>query len=609
MFDPVPSFGKLKYSEEKERELLLFKNGVIETCAKYNVDCTNRFTIIWDCCDLLEHEIDNNEGKIWKETKTYGIEPIEKVQDLMQLLSYTVGDTGLLFDDTGKVLEIPDFDNWQSTEKSYKSFGNAIHMRYVSMLELFRIHKKLHTHIYNKVRFEITGDKENKISNAIETILENLIKEGICNEKQMSNIKSGFNRIGDEHLLKLVIPLYIFLALTCYPDKEFSLEKFYKSIKRNKSKLKKDKNSIYSNYRMMDAILNAASEVGLYEENYFYFSPYYILEILKNNHNIQISDYDMEKLLNICYASFIDPNMEKELMKFEYKISKFKIGEILNDFRIVFEAQACDFTNDIKTKGVFRALRQLYSKEFIDDILYCKEEKEGFIEQMLNMTLCKEDFHNRYASIPYGKDNYSPKEYNIIKNKLIEEYAPDCWGLSTEFFWLLTGYIPPIGFNSDLSKPYKTPGLYKLFDFHLKNIWNQIFVSINKCLSEYNSLDFPIDVALDISKVNQVILIKDGKNLEMCKQIYKLIGLKEMETSEKEFFDIIKEHCLTQYYSVNKYDNKTNFKSFNYAKDIIEDEIVRQYVEIAGIQMYSKVFSTIVKFSDSLWLVPDVDKF
>lgn len=60
MFDPVPSFEKLKYSEEKELELLLFKNGVIETCAKYNVDCTNRFTIIWDCCDLLEHEIDNN---------------------------------------------------------------------------------------------------------------------------------------------------------------------------------------------------------------------------------------------------------------------------------------------------------------------------------------------------------------------------------------------------------------------------------------------------------------------------------------------------------------------------------------------------------------------
>ena len=580
MFDPVPSFERLKYSEEKERELLLFKKGVIETCAKYNVDCTNRFTIIWDCCDLLEHEIDNNESKIWKETKTYGIEPIEKVQDLIQLLSYTVGDTGLLFDDTGKVLEIPDFDNWQSTEKSYKSFGNAIHMRYVSMLELFRIRKKLHTHIYNKVRFEITGDKENKISNAIEIILENLIKEGICNENQMSNIKSGFNRIGDEHLLKLVIPLYIFLALTCYRDKEFGLEKFYKSIKRNKSKLKKDKNSIYSNYRMMDAILNATSEVGSYEENYFYFSPHYILEILKNNHNIQISDYDMEKMINICYASFIAPDMQKELMEFEYKIGKFKIGEILNAFRIVFEAQASDFTNDIKTKGIFKALRLLYSKEFID--------------QIFDIRLCAEELCNKYALIPYNKDKYSPKEYNIIKKNLLQEYAPDYWELSTEFFWLLTGYTPVSGWNNDENK---CKSLYGLFDICLKEAWSKNMIHMYEFRpSDKHRISNSIDIVGDTLKVKRLIIEQIEKNPDVLKEI-----IKNFNTDEK-----LKSHAIS-IYSKN-INGKTKFKSLKYAKDIIEDEIVRQYVEIAGIQMYSKIFSAIVKFSDCLWLIPDLDK-
>lgn len=574
MFDPVPSFNSEKSIEEVSQELLSFKKRIIDNCAKYNVDSKNRFTIIWDCCDLLEQEIDNNKGEIWEVTKTYGIEPIEKVQDLLQLLIYAIGDRGLLFQINGHFYENPNYDNWEESASFYMDYGYAIQKRYFSMLELVRARRVLDTHININSNYM---NKEYKVSDMYKIIKSPLIKKDaknrflkLCENKIINeDIKQGKSDLR-EPIVNTLLPLYIFFKLYVNNDVYLSLGEFRSSLKRNKGRFNKNKlNQLTEDYNNICKIIR---EYANNSEQITRFNPYYVLISLRKEGKLRIDDINLIKISNICYNCFLDVSKMEDLKMFEHKIADIAIGDVIKAFKVIFDGQICDMEHDIKTKDIIRSIKMLYCSTFIEKV----------------------------NDIPYGKSSYEYKELNAIKKAIIKKYGIDDINLSMEMFWLLTGYGPPINFS--FSKLLKKSGLYELFNFDLKCIWNDIYFLINKHFSGYDGPVLPIDLALDISKVKQIILLKDGKNSELCRQVLKYIGFKDI----KYLFDDLKDYCIEQYSTHNS--NKTNFKSFSYARDIIECEIVKQYVEMAVMQMYSKVFSAIVKLSDCLWLIPDLDK-
>lgn len=59
------------------------------------------------------------------------------------------------------------------------------------------------------------------------------------------------------------------------------------------------------------------------------------------------------------------------------------------------------------------------------------------------------------------------------------------------------------------------------------------------------------------------------------------------------------EFCLSQYEKIQT--SKTKFKSFEYAADILSNEIIAELCIQTGIYLYQKIFSLLASFNRYLW--------
>jgi len=185
------------------------------------------------------------------------------------------------------------------------------------------------------------------------------------------------------------------------------------------------------------------------------FDPFLILRYLETK--ISITDEQKSIIANNTLRYYWEPNQDVPSEILDIKINNVPIMDIMRSFFIIWNNQRFKLSESsiIIPRECKESLRRLYNTGIVQPI----------------------------DGIPVGGSNreYTDKQYNLIKDALLDEYHTISYSSSQEMFWLITGYTPPYDFsftetfsnndNDIFGIPELPDDLYGLCHILLHKLW------------------------------------------------------------------------------------------------------------------------------------------
>ncbi len=383
-------------------------------------------------------------------------------------------------------------------------------------------------------------------------------------------LKNAFTQMNNDHLLKITAPLYLFFAIK-NSNAHYTAQDFKTALKMNTQQFPAQKQPkqikcAIQDCRLFYILLDAVwwnPDVSLQPDTLL-FDPFALLMRLRKDITPEIPDSALAEIANLCFAQ---PSMKKELVKFPFTIHNQPLGEILKAFFDVFVAQAYEIgkTGGIHPRDFEKSLRLIYQAKLIEEL----------------------------PEISYHADKYTSTEYEQIKRAVLTEYAASTYAFNLEAFWLITGYIPPVNcLHADANQTDFYSLVYQL----LCSAWNDCTEEYCADISKSEYVSCSQALRSDILKVRSLIASKcdDDMVTTFLKELQKNAVLPQPTATQRML-----EFCLSQYEKIQT--SKTRFKSFEYAADILSNEIMAELCIQTEIYLYQKIFSLLASFNRYLW--------
>ncbi len=473
----------------------------------------------------------------------------------------------------GNLYESPDIDCWEQSASTYHQLALAMRERNFAYLEIQSLKNLFDIHSNQQYLY---GESKKQTQAGFEILQLSHLKEMLrkANVSVTDEIlKNALTQMNNDHLLKITAPLYLFFAIK-NGDAHYTAQDFRTALKINiqhfpTQKQPKQIKCAIQDCSLFYTLLNAVwwnPDVSL-QPDALLFDPFALLMRLRKDITPEISDSTLAEIANLCLTCFAQPSVKKELVKFPFTIHNQPLGEILKAFFDVFAAQAYETgkTGGIHPRDFEKSLRLLYQAKRIEEL----------------------------PEISYHADKYTPAEYEQIKHAVLTEYAASTYAFNLEAFWLITGYIPPVNcLHTDTNKTDFYSLVYRL----LCSAWNDCTEEYCADISKSEYLSCSQTLRNDILKVRSLIASKcDGDIVStFLEELQKNYILPQPMPTQKML-----EFCLSQYQKIQT--SKTKFKSFDYAADMLSNEIMAELCIQTGIYLYQKIFSLLASFNKYLW--------
>lgn len=586
MFEPAPDFN----ADDKGCAIAAkqFYERVLHYAYQYNVFSEHRIGVINNCCSYLENLHRDNKQKIWPKGSR---EPVEKFQNVFQLLIYAICDHGFLFDDIGYFrgsanVETPEKEwfrsPWQESVYQYRKFALAMRRRNYAHLELKALRSHLDEHA-NQDRNYGNSDwiAEEKVSSADEKdLIKDLINKPYRCKIEANALAKNFWMKSDEvkklsrllkaihkdRLLKKIEPFIVFMVLSgkvsC--DDVTDTASVKAMLKPNKKLFGTDKAA--EDCALFAAIIKVFHGQGAQptEINYL-FDPYSLIGSLQYTYEIELSDADFVSLAHLCEKCFVEPRRKKELKKYNQPLHDTTLGEALIALFVVFEAQKYVSSDEKKPYGWNKAVQMLKAAQILDT---------GVGENA-----------------------------SEIMQSLSERYAVEQYSFVWEVFWLITGYMPPplfdwkpnFGGKSLLKEPFE---LYAVCDDNLNDTLNGVYAHFIK---EWDSPRISPELRLDIAKVRRTFA--DVKKTEDFRhELLGKINFWALNTENVKLECKIAEYCLQQYRKLSS-DKESKLKNLQKYPKIMSYAMAEEAVKQLCADSYACVFRMLASLNQYLWPV------
>lgn len=586
MFEPAPDFN----ADDKGCAIAAkqFYERVLHYAYQYNVFSEHRIGVINNCCSYLENLHRDNKQKIWPKGSR---EPVEKFQNVFQLLIYAICDHGFLFDDIGYFrgsanVETPEKEwfrsPWQESVYQYRKFALAMRRRNYAHLELKALRSHLDEHA-NQDRNYGNSDwiAEEKVSSADEKdLIKDLINKPYRCKIEANALAKNFWMKSDEvkklsrllkaihkdRLLKKIEPFIVFMVLSgkvsC--DDVTDTASVKAMLKPNKKLFGTDKAA--EDCALFAAIIKVFHGQGAQptEINYL-FDPYSLIGSLQYTYEIELSDADFVSLAHLCEKCFVEPRRKKELKKYNQPLHDTTLGEALIALFVVFEAQKYVSSDEKKPYGWNKAVQMLKAAQILDT---------GVGENA-----------------------------SEIMQSLSERYAVEQYSFVWEVFWLITGYMPPplfdwkpnFGGKSLLKEPFE---LYAVCDDNLNDTLNGVY---DHFIKEWDSPRISPELRLDIAKVRRTFA--DVKKTEDFRhELLGKINFWALNTENVELECEIAEYCLQQYRKLSS-DKESKLKNLQKYPKIMSYAMAEEAVKQLCADSYACVFRMLASLNQYLWPV------
>lgn len=591
MFDPVP-VPPVSCMSVSDYELRCFHARVQEHAVRYEIILENRYIGILTCCQSIIKRITELRGQktgVWDRSKN---EPVEDLQDRLQLLIYLIGDEGLLFNSFGLLNEIPQDSFWRDSQETYKKLAFAFRNRHFASLELEALRHNLEAH--DRQDREGATEKRN-CKSVFEPLLIRCLYTNLHGILDRQRIKEAVELLGSDRLFNSVKSLFLFFVLSSDLNIEYyNASSFKRDLKRTKERFppQKQTKQVALAKRNCDlfASIDAAvrsSESGLSPSKIRQFEPFSLLVQIRKNGNLNFSDVVLEQIAHCCYDLFSHSALRKEQKpSFDVQVNGIEILDIMHAFYVIFESPntTSKSTDRIRPRGWKQSLETIFNAKLLDKI-----------------------------AVEPNSSAYTDSDYDAMRKAVFSQYGTPSFSFSQEAFWLLTGYTPPYNYPFSSS----SNELYALVHYQLERLFRPFSEFRKSHLSEAITV---FQLHSDILKAKEFWAKNWNEEgiLEFCEQMSMNNGAFYTEKDRNALINWIQ----SQYALLSKPKTalkdtepeekakkvypKNAFKSFESYPEIMYTALLEESFVLAEIYIRDVVFSTLAKVSEALWLQPRI---
>ena len=583
MFEYLPFYDEKATDEEAINILIKFVNTVYDIADKYGIDSSNAFSVILGCCEKIEALLEEKQTDIWPDGEK---EPIDKFQDLIQLLGYALSDKRYLFRDPNlkEIINTIPKIMWKDIEERFTRIATAFVNRSIAYRQLIKIRRQLKYQSKRGNVYDTESDEklDEKYKSMLLVLANNYALHKFFTRKQKTVL---LNNCINNRLLIKVAPLYFLFAKMAETDSEsddyyYRFEDFISSLKWDTNLFGKQTSP--SDRRKAVLICQAFDEISsdchrlMLNRSWIMshiFNSYEIVETIARKNRINISDEDKVKIETAVKRTFVSPIDSSALQSIGPVVEGERLGTIIYYFLIVFDSYSYQYGNikHSRAKGLNMALKYIYNNELVEPIM----------------------------NIPYRK-NYSDMEYAEILRQVVQTYFLDYSFLSEELFWLITGYIPPWNYTY----LNREESLYALIDEYLMDF----YLETKKLLwpdgkDRFHPFRFNVELNNNIANVKTEFFIKtmnDTENIGYATGfISKIYDLYQTYLIPEVIRKRMIKYCIELYDKTRT--NKTKYKSRNYAEDVYADAIMNVLIGQAFVYLRQRLFTLFASFNKYVW--------
>lgn len=622
MFEGVPAFWIFNgYEETSKRQLKLFQERVMEHAKLNQIQWENRFLCISQICDRLQELLKTEGGNLYPASAK---EPSESFQVLFQLLVYALGDQGLLYNPYGAWNQEPNQDCWEASEKSYWQLVAAMRDRNFAYRSLQKMRKDIKAHNKQENNYQPDSklgelaDKDEELK-WIEDAHRKYFQE-VDNQK----LQNALSQIKEDYLCMQCTPLYLFFALYVSKTGSYDKQCFFADLRQSRSKFRPPQKpahivkacEYWDHYQQCEKFCQG--NINLYLSRPIP-DPYFLIGELLDAGDTQISKQQYVAIADYALKYLAGTKVLPPPNAANITINGVSLTDIVTALINIFRASEFQFEGDSKISP--RALKRSL----------CTIWNSGVIEAS-DIVIDDDDESTVPTSRPLTAGSLTDEGSDALKQAILRKYGIDTYDFSREAFWLVTGYTPPSEFVPEIG----ARDLYSVCFRDLHSIWNGFFQLIksesphmasrnfseirDEELHECNLMELRLgyspELHGDILKAQSYLASKWNKEyMDKFLQCLYCVGSKYNPVLEDEvkgvgriyFCDFKKDEAVEQlkqfadklYESIK--DKKSAFKSFTYARELMDSFLLDECFVLAGSYLYKQVFDTLPMVSDLLW--------
>lgn len=490
MFDYLPPYqDPANASPDVADALYNFFKRVRLYSTRYNVNWKNRYCLLLEVCDQLEHIL-TQDGTLCDPTLA---EPPEDFQTLFQLLTYTICDEDFLFDEAGLQMSPPwseifdtterSFDKldsnetfsvctligcksrasavngWKITHENCQAFGFSMIDLRNAYLTILDIRRKLKEHKTQEQNFptEPSSCAEPFLFKQLFASITMFCKKyGIPSDRIPCEKVKNIDRIAREnYVIRQLGPLFCFFAirsnLNIYTADEFCVD-----LKRNDSAFarKNPKQEFQSSYKayqefalateIWNTTVSLITTLGALPDAtvQYQLNAHRLLAAIQYQLQFNLLNEEVIEAANMCDKAWKTPSFKSELKQYNCKScpDAIVLGEILNAFITIFRAQTRSLSNDPaihKARDLKQALHIIYQYGLVSPNVV--QDGYSAVELPTDIT------NNASGQTDY---NFSDQQYDAIQQAILHQYGYE-YDLNQLAFWLITLHTP---FNHSLTE-------------------------------------------------------------------------------------------------------------------------------------------------------------
>lgn len=401
MFDYLPPYqDPANASPDVADALYNFFKRVRLYSTRYNVNWKNRYCLLLEVCDKLEHILTQDEPLCDASLA----EPPEDFQTLFQLLTYTICDEDFLFDEVGLQMSPPWSEIFDTTERSfdkldsnetfsvytltgYKSRASAVNGWKIthencqafgfSMIDLrnayltiLDIRRKLKEHKTQEQNFhtEPSSCAEPFLFKQLFASITMFCKKyGIPSDRiPYEKVKNIYRIAQENYVICQLGLLFCFFAIRSNHN-IYTADEFCVDLKRNDSAFarKNPKQEFQSSYKayqefvlateIWNTTVSLMTTLGILPDVtvQYQLNPHRLLAAIQYQLQLNLPNEEVIEAANMCDKAWQTPSFKSELQQYNCKScpDAIALGEILNAFITIFCAQTRSLSVSVKTVG------------------------------------------------------------------------------------------------------------------------------------------------------------------------------------------------------------------------------------------------------------------
>lgn len=647
MFDYLPPYqDPADASPDVADALYNFFKRVRFYSERHNANWTNRYCLLLEVCDQLEHILTQDEPLCDSSLA----EPPEDFQTLFQLLTYTICDEDFLFDEVGLQMSprwseifgskekpfdtlepnetFPVFtltgcksraaaiNSWKITHENCQAFGFSMIDLRNAYLTILDIRRKLKEHKTQEQNFPTES------SSCAEPILQKQLfaaitmfckKYGIPSDRiPCEKVKNIYRIAQENYVIRQLGPLFCFFAIRSNHN-IYTADEFYVDLKHNDSIFvrknpKREFQSSYEAYQefalateIWNTTVSLMTTFGTLPDVtvQYQLNPHRLLAAIQYQLQLNLPNEEVIEAANMCDKAWQTPSFKSELQQYNCKScpDAIVLGEILNAFITIFRAQTRSLSNDPaihKARDLKQALHIIYQYGLVNP---------KFVQdEYSTVELPADIINNASAQADY---NFSDQQYDAIQQAILHQYGYE-YDLNRLAFWLITLHTP---FNHSLTEFESMRKEFYLQKTVFYICANLIHESFERFREYFGMQDAPLavynsDLRKDILKLRTIIAQKLDLSMlhafftdfyrfsEFAETSHGIGGysFESSTTGSTGRRNAILAEYVFQFCSKQQKINSLSLKSFHYADHVLKQAVLTEFIGSAEQLVCERIF-------------------